>query len=87
MLKPCGHWPPSAWTGHFTFIGFTSSSSHIYSFITVTYSLLHVVYNKLYAPHWLFLLGVGGTDRIFVQNKKNPILRYNRIIILCYYMP
>ena len=60
MLKPCGHWPPSAWTGHFTFIGFISTSSHIYSFTTVTYSLLHVVYNKLYAPHWLFLLGVGG---------------------------
>ena len=66
MLKPCGHWPPSAWTGHFTFIGFISSS-HIYSFTTVTYSLLHVVYNKLYAPHWLFLLGVGGTVNSGVQ--------------------
>ena len=33
-----------AWTGHFTFIGFISSSSHIYSFIIVTYYLLHVIY-------------------------------------------
>ena len=46
-------------------IGFISSSSHIYSLVLlhIIYYMLHI-YNKLYAPRWLFLLGVGGTDII-----------------------
>ena len=61
-----GHFECMDWTLYI--IGFISSSSHIYSLVLlhIIYYMLHI-YNKLYAPLWLFLLGVGGTVNSGVQ--------------------